>query len=62
MSESGYNLVGVAIAVTVAGHRRNTAISLHTLGAGMTEEQARALGADHWTPDADAVVRILAAR
>lgn len=67
-------LVGVAIVVTVARHQRNMGILLRTLrdagvmapflvgGAGVTEEQARALGADHWTPDADAVVRILAAR
>ena len=67
-------LVAVAIVVTVARNRRNTGILLRTLrdagitvpflvgGAGVTEKQARALGADHWTPDADAVVRILAAR
>ena len=67
-------LVGVAIVVTVARHRRSMGILLRTLrdagikapflvgGAGVTEKQAKELGADHWTPDADAVVRILAAR
>jgi excisionase family DNA binding protein len=65
-------LTGIGIAVTVARHRRSLGVLIRTLraagvtapivvgGAGVTDPQARSLGADHWSRDADDAVRLLA--
>ena len=64
-------LVGIAIAVTTPGHRGNATTLIRTLrdagitvpilvgGAGVSEAEAGAMGADAYTADADSVVRIL---
>ncbi len=66
------SLTGIGIAVTLGRHRRSLGILIRTLkkagitapivvgGAGITDTQARTLGADHWAHDVDDAVRLLA--
>jgi MerR family transcriptional regulator, light-induced transcriptional regulator len=64
-------LTGIGIGITVERHRRALGTLIRTLrdtgiavpivvgGAGVTEAQARSLGADHWTHQVDDLVEVL---
>jgi methanogenic corrinoid protein MtbC1 len=67
------SLTGIGIAVTLGRHRGSLGTLIRSIrtagvtvpivvgGAGISDAQARKLGADHWTHDVDDAVRLLAA-
>jgi len=71
-ARSAESLIAIGIAVTLGQHRRSLGVLIRTLraagvtarivvgGAGITEAQARHLGADHWARDVDDAALLLA--